>query len=577
MSYLKQIEMDIVNALKMYKLEIDDVKLVVSTSGYGHYQINDCFRWAKLLKKKPLDVAEEVANYLKGFTYFEDVTITKPGFINLKMEINAAMSYFNNLKGDFKNHLDQVNRQTILIDYGGANVAKTLHVGHMRSPNIGEALKRLCQLLGHDVIADTHLGDSGMPPGIILSELKRLYPDMPYFEDLEQYPDDYDLSLVNLDIIYPNGSNRVNANENDYKEAERYALALQQGHPGLNKLWSLIKNISINEIKKIYVNELNTTFDLYESEVDSFQYLSQMDEILKNRNLIEESEGMKVITVAKSTDKKEMPPFIVYKSNGAALYSTTDLATLIGRINRFELDQIWYITDNRQSMHFEQLFRVADMLKIDVDFTHIGFGTIKGPNNKPLKTRAGDNIKLLDLIKEVKVLTKTKLSDKITDHDLDEINQKIAIGALKYADLSTVVTSDYIFDINKFTDTDGKTGPYMQYSAVRIKSLLKKATALNISYQKMTDIKNEEAADVLIELINLPIALTNAYNGKSLNDICEYLYKLNAKFNKFYGNNNILNEPNKEVQQSWLMLSDWVYKANVMLLDVLAIEVPEVM
>lgn len=577
MSYIKQIEQDIINALKLNHIDVDTVKLIISTSGYGHYQINDCFRWAKMLNKTPLDVANVVKEYLEGFTYFDEITVTAPGFINLKFEINAVMNYFNNMHGNLNYHIDKEPAQKILIDYGGANVAKTLHVGHMRSPNIGEALKRLCKVLGHDVIGDTHLGDSGMPPGIILSEIKRLYPELPYFDVHDSYPDTFDLSLIDLDTIYPNGSNRVKANEADYQEAEQYALALQTGHPGLIKLWNIVKDISITEIKKIYEQELNTTFELYESEVDSFKYLPTMDQLLKERNLVVESEGMQVIPVAKSDDKKEIPPFIVYKSNGAALYSTTDLATLIGRVARFDLDQIWYITDNRQSMHFEQLFRVAKLLNINLDFTHIGFGTCKGPDNKPLKTRDGGSVSLVDLLNEIKMLTQTKLSNKINTDDLSSINQKIAIGALKYADLSTVVTNDYIFDVNKFTDTEGKTGPYMQYSAVRINSLLNKANNQNIEYHKMTNLKNEEAGDVLIELINLPIALTNAYNSKSLNDICEYLYKLNAKYNKFYGNNNILNETNNEIQASWLMLSQLVYNANLLLLDILAIEIPEVM
>ena len=576
MTFITKAEQDILSLLKANNIPVDSIKLMQTDKFDADYQLNEAFKLAGSLKKNPIEVAELIKNLIVSLPYFKSVFVTNPGFINLILNQTAVIEYFNSLNFELKDHIDYQSKQTVLIDYGGPNVSKVLHLGHMRPANIGEALKRLLKALGINVISDIHIGDSGTPAGIVLAEIRHRHPHLDFFEIKETYPDTIPYTVDDLKDIYPSGTKRAKENLEVMEEAKLYTKLLQKNHPGLTKLWHLFMKLSIKEIKITY-QDLNIDFDLWEGETDSFPYLQEMEDILNSKNLIRISDGAQIVDISKPTDKKEIPPFMVYKSDGAALYSTTDLATIISRIKRFEIDEMWYVTDKRQALHFEQLFRVSKLagLTDNINMVHIGFGTMSGPDGKPFKTRDGGVLPLADLLSQAKTKTKTKLSSMIPEAKRDEINHQVAVSVIKYADLLPISTTDYIFDLDKFSDTDGKTGPYLLYSSVRIKSLLRKANDLN--YKQINKLIGDSDYQVLLTLLNLPVTLTNAYYNRSLNEICEYLYKLNSAYNKFYAEHPILTNNDIDLKLSHLALSKLVLNANLLLLDILAINVPEQM
>lgn len=577
MSFITKVEQAILKLLQQNNLPIDSIKLMQSNNlEYGQYQLNEAFKVSKELKKNPVEIANNMKELIATLPYFSNVNVTNPGFINLTFNQDVIITYFNNLNLDIKNHIDYQPSKTILLDYGGPNVSKVLHVGHMRPANIGEALKRLLRAIGITVISDIHIGDSGTPAGMVLNEIKRRNPELPFFEIKDSYPDSIPYTIEDLKTIYPEASKRAKADEQVLNQAKKYAKMLQENHPGLTKLWHLFMAMSIKEIKAVY-QDLNIDFELWEGETDSFPYLAEMEQLLSAKNLVQVSDGAKIVDISKPDDKKEIPPFIVYKSDGAALYSTTDLATIIGRVKRFNIDEMWYVTDKRQSLHFEQVFRVSNMLGLttNIKMAHIGFGTMSGADGKPFKTRDGGVLPLSDLLNQVADKTKAKLSPNVPAENREKINHQVAVSVIKYADLLPICTTDYIFDVDKFSDTEGKTGPYLLYSSVRIKSLLKKAG--DTIYSHITKLIGDSDYQVLITLLNLPVTLTNAYHNKSLNEICEYLYKLNSAYNKFYAEHQILSNQDEVLKSSHLALSQLVLNANLLLLDILAIEVPEQM
>lgn len=580
MSFLSEIEFQIAEALKEKGYNIDKIKLVYNaTSEFGEYQINVAFKLAKALGKSPLKIAEELANIIRHFTYFSEVSVSTPGFINLKLNSGAVMNYFNNLHTDFTAHIDKQASKTILLDYGGPNASKALHVGHMRSANIGEAIKRLCQTLGHKTIGDIHLGDNGLPTGIVLMEMEQLHPNLEFFELKDKYPKKTPFTVEDLQTIYPNGVKKAALDEKLMARALELSALLQDGHPGLTLLWRDYLDLSLQEIKAVY-KLLNVDFDLWETETDSFAYFDQMRQIIDKSGVARISDGALVVDVTEATDKKELPPFIIFKSDGTAMYSTTDLATHTGRIERFKIDEVWYFTDKRQSLHFKQLFRTIQKLPFDYQpvLSHTGFGTMNDKDGKPFKTRDGDPLPLMDCYNLVKDYITPRLSDKIAKKNRETIAKQITTAVIKYADLLPTCTTDYVFDLESLADTEGKTGPYMLYTSVRIKSLLKKAKEHDIKSKQIIKLSdNGSDYDVLFNLLSLPVVLTNSYNNKSLNEICEYLYKLNASYNKFYNECNVLNEIDPYLQESWLMIASLVLKANELLLDILAIEIPEEM
>ena len=546
----------------------------------GEYQINDAMKLAKIYHKSPLIIANEIKDEIKENSYFENVNVAGSGFINISLSNQFLIEFLNEIKDNILKNVNMQEKKKIVIDYGGANVAKALHVGHLRSANIGEALNRLAKLVGHETIADVHLGDSGLQAGIVVMEIENMFPDLICFKK-DYNGEDFKLPITkeDLKVIYPTGSIKTKENENLLEKARQITYQIQNNHIGYSKLWDKITELSIKDIKETY-EKLNTNFDLWEGERDSFKYIPEMFDFLNKKNLLYISEGAKVMDVKEETDDKEIPPIILQKSDGAYLYATTDLATIYGRIKRFNPDEIWYTTDLRQELHFEQVFRAAKKSQIvtETKLGFYGFGTINGKDGKPFKTRNGGVMSLEELID----LITEECYKRINDNIVEEENKKetaeiIALAALKYADLLPYRETDYIFDQTKFSDLEGKTGPYLLYSTIRIKSLLNKAKEKNINFNKFNIINSKTEKELLITLLNMPTVIDRAYDTKSLNEIAEYIYKLTSIYNKFYSENKILTEENIDLRESWLTLSKVVYDTNVLLLNTLGINCPEKM
>lgn len=546
----------------------------------GEYQINDAMKLAKIYHKSPLIIANEIKDVIKENLYFEDVNVAGSGFINISLSNQFLIKFLNEIKDNILKNVNMQEKKKIVIDYGGANVAKALHVGHLRSANIGEALNRLAKLVGHETIADVHLGDSGLQAGIVVMEIENMFPDLICFKK-DYNGEDFELPITkeDLKVIYPTGSIKTKENENLLEKARQITYQIQNNHIGYSKLWDKITELSIKDIKETY-EKLNTNFDLWEGERDSFKYIPEMFDFLNKKNLLYISEGAKVMDVKEETDDKEIPPIILQKSDGAYLYATTDLATIYGRIKRFNPDEIWYTTDLRQELHFEQVFRAAKKSQIvtETKLGFYGFGTMNGKDGKPFKTRNGGVMSLEELIN----LITEECYKRINDNIVEEENKKetaeiIALAALKYADLLPYRETDYIFDQTKFSDLEGKTGPYLLYSTIRIKSLLNKAKEKNINFNKFNIINSKTEKELLITLLNMPTVIDRAYDTKSLNEIAEYIYKLTSIYNKFYSENKILTEENIDLRESWLTLSKVVYDTNMLLLNTMGINCPEKM
>ena len=466
------------------------------------------------------------------------------------------------------------------MDYGGANIAKTLHVGHLRSADIGEAVKRLAVFLGLDVIADVHFGDIGRQSGMVIYEIRERFPELNYFKEGYLGPyDELPITVEDLQEIYPLASTKAKEDESVMEEVRKIAVEIENGNKAYTELWNRIKELSIKDIKGIY-KRLNTTFDLYEGELDCYPYIPEMVDMLKEKNLLYESEGALVVDTKEETDTEPMPPLVVLKENGGTVYQTRELATLLSRMKRFNPDELWYFTDNRQELYFKQVFRVAKkagIVKPDTVLKFFGFGTMNGCDGKPFKTRAGGVMNLVDLMNMVKELTASKISvDLVKEENRESTSEQIAIAALKYADLIPDRSKDFIFDTSKFADLEGKTGPYILYSTVRIKSLLEKANVKDeVRIKVIPD--DETVKDVFKVVLEMPTVLTKALQDKSLSGISDYLYRLTSSYNHFYATNHIISEENLDLKESYLALSKLVLNINNKLLDILAIEVPEKM
>ena len=573
--FYKLLEEKIKSSLDKYGYSVDSV--VVNESNrpdLGEYQYNGVMGLAKVYRKNPVEIANELVQVLKEDEYFKDVNVAGPGFINMTISDKLLIDFINN--NDYKY---EKNNKLIFLDYGGANVAKSLHVGHLRAANIGEALNRLCKYMGYNTISDTHLGDWGRPLGLVILELSKRHPDWVYFD--ESYTGEYpDVEITNKDLeeIYPFASSKAKEDEEYLKEAQEMTTKLQNNTRGIYALWKKIMEVSKADIKKIY-DRLNTNFDLYKGESDAEGIVPDMLQYLDTLNIVKSSEGAKVIEVKEDDDKLEIPPMLLLKSDGGILYSTTELATIYDRMKSYNPNEIWYIVDKRQDLHFTQVFRAAkksNIVKDDTKLVFAGFGTMNGADGKPFKTRDGGVMRLNDLLHLVKEESLKRLNETISENR-DEIAEKIAMSAVKYSDLLPNRASDYIFDIEKFCDLDGKTGPFILYSTIRMKSLLNKAKENNIEVDNISVIANEFDRDVILNLNNLDIVLEKAFNSKSLNDITDYLYKLTSSYNRFYTENIILKETDIDKRNSWIYLTKVVYEVNKILLDILAIDIPEKM
>ncbi len=574
---------------KFYKILEDMIQKSLQDSGYnvssvvvnesnrpdlGEYQYNGSMTLAKEFHKSPIEIAKDIVEKLSKDSFFKDVNIAGPGFINMTISDQALIDWTN--IDDYK--YEKIDKK-IFLDYGGANVAKSLHVGHLRSANIGEALKRLCNYLGYETISDTHLGDWGRPLGLVILELSKRYPNWSYFNGSHTGDyEDVDITNALLEEIYPYASNKAKEDASYLKEAQEMTKRLQNHEKGIYDLWLKIMEVSRKSILSIY-KRLNTTFDLYKGESDEEEFIPELLDYLNKINILEDSEGAKVIFVSEEDDKLEIPPMLILKSDGGLLYSTTELATIYDRIKAYNPNEIWYLVDKRQELHFVQAFRAAYKAKIapkETKLVFAGFGTMNGPDGKPFKTRDGGVMRLEDLLSSVKDECLKRLNSDITNNR-EEIAEKIAISVVKYADLLPVRDSDYVFDLEKFCDLEGKTGPYILYSVVRMKSLLTKAKESNINYSKISVISSEYDRKLMLLLNNLDSVLNKSFNNKSLNDITEYLYDLTTSYNRFYTEHIILKEENELKRESWLCLTKIVYEITNLLLNILAIEVPEKM
>ena len=582
MSIIKKLNEEIEKLVEQagYKTE----NIVLQPSGrrdLGQFQLNDAMTLAKTYKKSPRMIAEDIIKVLEEDKRFTNLNIAGPGFINITLTDKYLGELLTKIYEDKDLNIDKRPRKKIVLDYGGANVAKALHVGHLRSANIGEALKRLATLLGYEVIGDAHLGDYGRPLGLVVLEIKKRYPSLAYFD--EKYTGDYSeikIPITNNDLeeIYPYASNKSKENEEYLEEAREITFKIQNHERGYYDLWKKVVEISKKDIKKVY-DILNVNFELWLGESDAAEYLDELTEIYENSDVLVDSEGAQIIEVKEESDTSPMPPLLFKRSNGAVSYETTDLATILQRQKEINPDEIWYCVDARQSLHFDQVFRAARKVKLvedKVGLEHIGFGTMNGKDGKPFKTRDGGVMSLKGLIDLVEEETKKKINpDTVEENMREEVAKTVAIAALKYADLLPFRGTDYIFEPEKFADLEGKTGPYLLYSTIRMKSLLSKGADFSIG--KITKFKTETEKDIALTILRLPIILNKALDSRSLNDITEYIYKLTSLYNKFYAENKILTEENEELKKSWLTLTKIVYDINMQLLDVLAIKVPEKM
>lgn len=550
------------------------------------FQCNGALSAAKNYKKNPFTIATNVSNLLKEHPYFKEVQCVMPGFINITLEDTFIVKYINTMIYEKKFGCEEIgDGKTIIVDYGGPNVAKPLHVGHLRTAIIGESIKRTGKFLGYNILGDVHLGDWGLQIGLIITELKKRKPDLVYFDvDYKsEYPMEAPFTIAELEEIYPAASSCAKSDPSFLEEAKKTTFLFQNGHIGYVALWQHILRVSIEDLKKNYAN-LNVYFDLWKKESDAQPYIPKMIENLKNGGFAYISDGALVVDVKDDIDTKEMPPCILVKSDGATLYSTTDLATIIERIELYNPDEIIYIVDKRQELHFEQVFRCAkrtNLIPPNTRLTFLGFGTMNGKDGKPFKTRDGGVMRLEYLINEAndKVHQRVIENKDITEEEAKDISRKVGLAALKYSDLSNQISKDYIFDVERFTSTEGNTGPYIIYTAVRIKSILNKFFLINPEYKAdKTSLQlpcSESERNLILKLSQFNEVIINSFVDYAPHKICQFIYDLSNEFNKFYHDNRIISEQDTLRQYSWLKLIILTRDILITCLDLLGIEVPD--
>lgn len=574
MSFIKETENYVKEVIKECGYEIDNVVLESSSRrDLGEFQINVSMILAKKYSKNPRDIANEIVNKLDE--RFINVNIAGPGFINVSINDNYLIENMNNSINNFDKFIDKSDSKKIIIDYGGANAAKALHVGHMRSANIGEALKRLAKSFGDDVVGDAHIGDMGRQSGMVISEIKKRFPNLPYFDSNYKgaYPK-YTCTTEDLGIYYPAANNAAKEDESRMEEVRQITAEVDKGNEPYFTLWKDIVEVSLEDIKNTY-KQLNCDFDLWNGELSSFEYMDDTLKVLEP--YMYESQGAKVIDVKEETDKIEIPPLIVIKTDRATIYATRDLATLYERIKKYNPNEIWYIVDQRQHLYFEQVFRASyksGLVNKETILTHYGFGTMNGSDGKPFKTRDGGVLPLNSLIELVKKEILNKMSNYDSEEEKEEIANILTIATIKYADLLPYRTTDYSFDVEKFSSFEGKTGPYVLYTMVRIKSILDK---LKNKTGNINKIYNESDRNIYIKILELSKVMSKAYNERVTSYMCEYLFDLCSLFNKFYSEHNILKEEDNIKKESFIGLLNLVYNNCSKLLDILAIEIPNKM
>ncbi len=561
---------------------------VVQTSDrpdLSQFQCNGALAAARQYSTNPRQIAQAVVAKLSTLDLLQNVTIAGAGFINLILNDEFLVAHIRKLAADERYNCAPVAQpRKVIVDYGGANIAKPLHVGHMRPAIIGESLKRLTRFLGHDVLGDVHWGDWGLPMGMIISELTMRHPDWPYFDPNHNgpYPAESPINVTELEELYPTASQHTREDPAALEAARQATFALQNGHPGYFALWRHFLDVSITELKRDYA-DLNVEFDLWLGESDTRDRIAPLIERLQREGYAHASQGALIVDVAEPEDSKEMPPMLLIKSDGAVLYGTTDLATIEQRVQELGAELILYVVDKRQSNHFQQVFRAAyktGVAPATVGLEHIAFGTINGKDGKPFKTRAGGVMKLRSLIemavdKAQERLAEVEGAKNYPDAEKAEIARLVGMATLKYADLMNHRTIDYIFDLDRFSSFEGRTGPYLLYTMARSKSILRKATELGYAFGPINAPTNQGERALLLKLAELPDVLALAFAERAPNHLCEYAYTLATTFNRFYHDHHILSEPDQTQQASWLALADTTVALLALVLDLLGIQTPE--
>lgn len=548
------------------------------------YQCNGAMAGAKKYKKAPFMIAEDVAENLKDSVYFETVDVVKPGFINLKLSPECAASYLNEMAGEAKLGVeDEKDPRTVMIDYGGPNVAKPLHVGHLRSAIIGESVKRIIRFKGNQVIGDIHLGDWGYQMGLIITELKKRQPELPYFDESfeGEYPKEAPFTIGELEEIYPTASAYAKENEEYREEALHATYLLQNGYRGYRAIWNHIMNVSVADLKKNY-ERLNVEFDLWKGEAYAQQYIPDMVRMLKDKGFARYDEGALVVDVQEETDNKEVPPCMILKSDGAALYDTTDLATLVEREKDYQPDEVIYVVDKRQELHFTQVFRCAKktgIVRPETELKFLGFGTMNGKDGKPFKTREGGVMRLENLIREIDEEMYKKIMDNRTveEKEAEQTAQTVGLAAIKYGDLSNQASKDYIFDVDRFTSFEGNTGPYILYTIVRIKSILNKYQENGGSMEGLEIRPAENSCEkaLMLQVLKFNDVFDAVYTEAAPHKLCAYIYELANEFNKFYHETKILSEEDEQKRAGYIALLDLAKRVLETCIDLLGFEAPE--
>ncbi|MDD3252014.1 MAG: arginine--tRNA ligase [Lachnospiraceae bacterium] len=549
------------------------------------YQCNGAMAAAKAYKKKPIDIANEALEKLTGDVMFSEINAVMPGFINIRLNPQYLADYMNGMQKEEKLGLEESGHgETIIVDYGGANVAKPLHVGHLRSAVIGESIKRMGAFLGYNMIGDVHLGDWGLQMGLIIEELRDRKPELVYFDEsyTGAYPEEPPFTIGELEDIYPTASGKSKEDEAFKERAQTATFRLQKGYAPYAAIWSHIMKVSLADLKKNYDN-LDVHFELWKGESDAEKYIPWLIQDLQDKGLAYESQGALVVDVTEPTDSKELPPCIVRKSDGAALYATSDLGTIIEREKDFSPVKYIYITDKRQELHFKQVFRVAKKagyVKEATPMIHIGFGTMNGKDGKPFKTRDGGVMRLEHLIADIDEAVYARIMENrtVSEEEAKETAKTVGLAALKYGDLSNQAAKDYVFDIDRFISFEGNTGPYILYTIVRIKSILAKYEQLDAKYTGtpviLPAVSDAEKA-LMLELSKYNDVMESSFAETAPHKICQYIYDLSNAFNSFYHDTRIIAEEDQARQASWISLITLVKDVLASCIQVLGFEAPE--
>lgn len=554
------------------KMGIDKKFAIIKNSDrpdLGDFQCNSALALTRELKRPPRDIAADIVEELKKDNDIEALSIDGPGFINIKLKNEFLAKTIDEISKSNRFGVYEIEKpKKVVLDFGGPNVAKAMHVGHLRSGVIGEAVQRIERFIGNDVVSDVHLGDWGTPMGMIIAEI------------LADNLDPYSLSVEEITALYKRANIKCKEDEKAKENARIITAKLQDGDKEYRKIWQYIRDASVEDVKQNYL-ALDINFDLWLGESDAHDTSADIVKIAKEKNIAELDAGALIIRLEE--DKKPMPPVILEKSDGGYTYHTTDIATIKMRVDDLKADEIIYFTDKRQSLHFEQVFEATKKLEIapNVELKHIGFGTVNGADGKPFKTRDGGVMNLEDLI----ILSKEKVAESMpkageveeySQDYIDNLTNEIAIGAIKFQDLKNNIASGYVFEVDDFAKFEGKTGPYIQYAIARINSIMRKAKENGLSSENII-ISNKEERELALKIMQLNSVVVRAYNDKEPSIISDYTYNIAQTFSSFYNVSSIMNEEDKDLASSRLKLAQLTRDIMELMLYLLGIKSPEVM